>query len=143
MQTHPDIGLMTAKPQAYSRLAATCAILAVYICVQITLVIRAPIAAPKTLANGVGDCPTTSTLDASPLPTPNAATSKPEQSYEVQTMKVPGNESTRQYASSQSIFFFISKFGYYMVLDRFRFDFHRHYHNVIIIQSVALKFQKY
>ena len=58
-------------------------------------------------------------------------------------MKVPGNESTRQYASSQSIFFSISKFGYYMVLDRFRFDFHRHYQNVIIIQSVALKFQKY
>ena len=35
-------------------------------------------AAPKTLANGVGDCPTTSTLVASPLLTPNAATSKPK-----------------------------------------------------------------
>ena len=43
-----------------------------------TLVIRAPISAPKTLANGVGDCPTTSTLVASPLLIPNAATSKPE-----------------------------------------------------------------
>ena len=34
-------------------------------------------AEPKTRANGVGDCPTTSTLVASPLLTPNAATSKP------------------------------------------------------------------
>ena len=25
MRTHPDIGLMTTRPQAYSRLAATCA----------------------------------------------------------------------------------------------------------------------
>ena len=29
MRTHPDIGLMTARQQSYSRLAATCAFLAV------------------------------------------------------------------------------------------------------------------
>ena len=44
---------------------------------ELTFVKRAPMAAPKTLANGVGDWPTTSTLDASPLLIPNAATSNP------------------------------------------------------------------